>query len=149
MTLIKFKNSNPNSISNLPSFIGDFFNDFMNTDLVSRDVFKSMPAVNISETNDAYMLELASPGMRKEDFRIEVENGVMTISSGKKTENNTEDSRFTRREFSYSTFSRTFTLPEHVDTEGIAARYEQGILMISIPKKDEAKKKPVREITVS
>jgi len=149
MTLIKFKNSNPNQISNLPSFIGDFFNDFMNTELATRDVFKSMPAVNISETNDAYLLELASPGMRKEDFRIEVENGVMTISSERKMEDKTEDSRFTRREFSYSTFSRTFTLPEHVAMDGISAQYEQGILMITIPKKDEAKKKPVREITVS
>lgn len=150
MTLIKFNNGNSGPrFPYMPSFIGEMFNDFMNTDLVSKDVFKSVPAVNISENPEGYMLELAAPGMNKEDFKVEIENGILVISAEKKEEKSNENSKFTRKEFSYTSFSRTFTLPEQVNTERISAGYENGVLKLQLPKKEEAKQKPVREITVS
>lgn len=150
MTLIKFNNGNNSPrLPYMPSLLGELFNDFMNTDLVSKDVFKSVPAVNISETPEAYILELAAPGMNKEDFKVEIENGILSISTEKKEEKSSENNKFTRKEFSYTSFNRTFTLPEQVNTEAISAGYENGVLKLQLPKKDEAKQKPVREITVS
>ncbi len=148
MTLIKFNGSNNQRLPYFPT-IGELFNDFMNSDLVSKDVFKSVPAVNISENPEGFILELAAPGMTKNDFKIEVEKGVLSISAEKKDEKIDENSKFTRKEFSYSTFKRTFTLPEQVNTESISAGYESGVLKIQLPKREEAKQKPVREITVS
>lgn len=150
MTLIKFKNGGSNLDRPLiPSFIGDFFSDFMNTDLMTRDVFRSVPAVNISETPEKFMVDVAAPGMEKKDFKIEVENGILRISVEKKSEVTNEDQKFTRKEFSYTSFDRTFTLPEQVNAEAITAEYENGVLKLQLPKREEAKKKPVREITVS
>ena len=150
MTLIKFKNSDY-SDRNLfrPSVLGSFFNDFMNSDLMERNLFQSNPAVNITETNDKFIVELAAPGMKKEDFKIEVENKVLNIRAEKKDEKNEVNSRFIRREFSYSMFERSFTLPENVSNDAIAAEYEHGVLKLHIPKKDDAKQKPVREIAIS
>ncbi len=149
MTLIQLKNKNNNRIPAFPSFIGDFFNDFMSDELINRDVFKSIPAVNISESSDAFEVELAAPGMKKNDFKVAVENGVMTISAEKKAETKSEDSKFTRKEFSYQSFNRAFTLPEHVNADSIAAEYTNGILKLSLPKKAEAKQPAIREIAVS
>ena len=87
--------------------------------------------------------------MKKEDFKLAVENNVLSISSEKKEESKQENERYTRKEFSYSSFSRSFTMPEHVDTEAISAEYTNGVLKLTLPKKDEAKKKAVREISIS
>ena len=146
MTFIKLKNNTDRFP--FPSF-NEFFNDYLNTDLVAKNVFKSVPAVNISETTEGFSVELAAPGMNKEDFKIEVENGTLKISSEKKQESNVENKKFTRKEFSYSSFSRTFNLPEQVNTEAISASYENGVLKLQLPKRDEAKQKPVHQITVS
>ena len=142
--IYKFKNTD-----NLPSFLGNYFNDFMNSDLMAKNVFKTSPAVNISETPTGYVVEVAAPGMNKEDFKIEVEKGTLTIKSEKKEEKNDENNRYTRKEFSYSSFSRSFTMPDHVNADAITAEYDKGVLKIQLPKKEEAKQKPVREITVS
>jgi len=92
---------------------------------------------------------MSAPGLEKKDFKIELNNSVLTISSEKKVENETkDDQQFTRREFSYQSFSRSFNLPETVESEKIAAKYENGILSINIPKKEEAKPKPVKQIEI-
>lgn len=110
----------------------------------------SIPAVNIRETADGFEVEMAAPGMSKKDFRIELDNNVLTISSEKRTENEQKDGeRYTKREFSYQSFQRSFSLPkEVVDDEKIQARYEEGVLRLSIPKKEEAKPRPPKQISI-
>jgi HSP20 family protein len=110
----------------------------------------TIPSVNIKENDDEFEVELAAPGLVKSDFNIELNKDLMTISSEKKTENETnEGKQFARREFSYQTFSRSFYLPNSADAEKIKARYENGILKVSIPKKEEAKPRPAKQISIS
>lgn len=106
--------------------------------------------MNIKESTDAFEVELAAPGLEKKDFNIELNNDILTISSERKIENETkEGQQFARREFSYQSFSRSFTLPNTVDNDKIKAKYDNGILRVSIPKKEEAKPKPVKQIDIS
>lgn len=150
MTLIKFKNNNDvNGFPAFPDFFDRFFHDFISRDLHSRDVFQSLPAVNISETSDYYLLELTAPGMSKEDFKLEIENRKLVIRAELKEDKKDVNKNYTRREFSYSSFSRSFNLPDAVSADAISAEYKDGILKIILPKNDEAKKKPVKEIAVS
>jgi HSP20 family protein len=110
----------------------------------------TIPSVNIKENDDEFEVELAAPGLVKSDFNIELNKDLMTISSEKKTENETnEGKQFARREFSYQSFSRSFYLPNSADAEKIKARYENGILKVSIPKKEEAKPGPAKQISIS
>ncbi|MGA8854672.1 MAG: Hsp20/alpha crystallin family protein, partial [Christiangramia sp.] len=111
----------------------------------------SIPAVNIMETEDSFNVEVAAPGMNKEDFNIELDKDVLTISSEEKNENETTDKngRFTRKEFSYSTFKRAFSLPDSVDSAKISAAYNNGVLEIALPKKEEAKVQAKRLIDIS
>ncbi|WP_026704325.1 Hsp20/alpha crystallin family protein [Flavobacterium soli] len=109
---------------------------------------RSVPPVNIRETDNAYEVELSAPGNKKEDFNINVENDLLTISS-QFSENKTEEvGKYTRREFSFSAFQRSFTLPETVKDDDIKATYEDGILKITLPKKEEALPKPKRTIEI-
>ncbi|MFK7807209.1 MAG: Hsp20/alpha crystallin family protein [Saprospiraceae bacterium] len=110
----------------------------------------SMPAVNVKETNDHFELELAAPGFEKSDFNINIDKDVLTISSEQETKNEEteENGKFTRREFSYSSFQRSFNLPETVDSEKVSANYTNGILSIVIPKKEEEKPQPARKIEI-
>ncbi|MGB5436676.1 MAG: Hsp20/alpha crystallin family protein [Maribacter sp.] len=108
-----------------------------------------VPAVNIKENEKDFELELAVPGRKKEDFQIEVNENVLTISSETKSEENVDNENFTRREFSYTSFKRAFTLPETIDEEHIKATYEDGILTFNLPKKEEALPKPKRLIKLS
>lgn len=108
-----------------------------------------MPSLNIKENKDSFFVEVAAPGFEKFDFKIELNNDVLTISSEKKLSNEVKDGeRITKQEFSYQSFSRSFTLPELVDEEKIAAKYENGILAINIPKKEEAKPKSPKLISI-
>lgn len=132
-----------------------FFDDFFGKDILNfnqENLVKSQPAVNVKENEKEFSLEVAAPGLQKENFNIEVNEGILTISAETKTEKSETDekSRFTRREFSYSTFKRTFTLDEEsVDAENIVAKYENGILNISIPKKVKtAEEKKIKTISV-
>jgi HSP20 family protein len=110
----------------------------------------SIPAVNIKESDDNFLVEVAAPGKSKEDFNIELDNDVLTISAEEKKENKEEENgKFTRREFSYRTFKRAFSLPEMVETTKINASYEQGVLLIALPKKEEAKVQAKRMIEIS
>lgn len=110
----------------------------------------NVPAVNIKETDFNFEIELAAPGKTKEDFNIEIDHNVMTISSEQKEEKERveEDGRYTRKEFSYTSFRRSFTLPESVNTDSINATYENGLLQIKLPKREEALPKPKRLVEI-
>ena len=137
MTLVKF-NNNKGANALLPGFNDVFesvFNDtFFNDRMVTR-----VPAANISETKDHYHIELAVPGLQKQDFKLNIDRDVLNISVETQVENNEEGKRYSKREFSYSSFVRSFTLPDAADHNRIDAVYEDGILKIDIAKKEEAK----------
>lgn len=148
MSLVKRENY-------LPSWSG-FFNDFLSRDWYdwSNQNFSptntTIPSVNIKETENEFVVDMAAPGMDKEDFRINLNNNLLTISSEKQAESKqSEGKNFSRCEFSYQSFSRAFTLPAIVETDKITAKYENGILHVTIPKKDEARPKPLKQIKVS
>lgn len=134
-----------------------FFNRFLEGDLMDWNTSNfagnnmTMPAVNIRENKDEFIIDVAAPGMAKENFNINYENGRLTISSEKKDEREEKkEETFTRREFSYMSFQRAFTIPENVvDGEKIQAKYADGILHITLPKKDEVKPKPPKQIKIS
>ena len=126
----------------MPSVFDDFFKPWNNW--FENDFFngKSMnvPAVNITDNKDDFVVSLAVPGMKKDDFNIDVEGNMITISCNKEEKKEEKDSRYTRKEYNYSSFSRSFTLPDDVMNEKIEARYEDGVLKLMLPKKEEAKK---------
>ena len=136
--------------------ISKIFDDFFNTEIAEwakqnhSTTGTTIPAVNIKETDKAFEVEVAAPGMDKKDFKIEVDNNVLVISSEKQEEKegNDENGKYTRREFSYQSFQRSFTLPmDLIDDKKIEAKYKDGILNIIIPKKEETSK-PSRIIDV-
>jgi HSP20 family protein len=116
------------------SWLSDFFDNekFFDSDWVKN---RAMPAVNVKETDKNYEIEVSAPGRSKKDFNISAENGMLTISSEKKDEKETKEDDYTRREFSYSSFTRSFTLPENANEEEIKANYVDGILKLEIAKK--------------
>lgn len=136
----------------IPAVFDDMFKTdwFGNAPSVNR-IGTSIPAVNIKESDNGFEVEVAAPGKAREDFKIELNKDVLTISAEKPSENvsKDEDGKFTRREFSYSTFKRAFGLPETVDTEKIAANYKDGVLVISLPKREEAKMPAKRTIEIA
>jgi HSP20 family protein len=132
----------------LPEIFDEFFGKGFET--AFDDNFRStIPAVNIKEGDDQYTIEFAAPGMSKKDFKIDLHNNVMTVSSDKKVEDKEEKDNFMRREFRYSSFSRSFTLPDSVDSEKIKAKHDNGILSIAVPKKPEAVEKGPKQIEIS
>ncbi len=125
----------------------DFFDgDF---DIPSYRLGVNVPSVNVSETPKEFLLELAAPGLERKDFNVEVENHSLIISAEKKEEKKEIEGDFTRKEYSYDSFSRTFALPENVKEGNIDAKYENGILKVSIPKMKETPVKQAQKITVS
>ena len=100
---------------------------------------ENIPAVNIKEEEKSFVLELAAPGMKKEDFKINVEKNILTISAEVKTENEEKTDNYTRKEFGYNSFSRSFKISENILADNISAKYKDGILMLSLPKNEEAK----------
>ena len=109
----------------------------------------TLPAVNIRENERDYQLEIAVPGQKKEDFNIEVDDHVLTVSMESKKEEEVQEDTYTRKEFSYQSFKRAFTLPETVNEEHIQAAYTDGILKFTLPKKEEALPKPKRLIEIA
>ena len=138
-------------------FMPELFDDFLSRNLFDwgntnfSNSGTTLPAVNIRETNENFEVEMAAPGMNKEDFHILLEGNTLTITSEKSDDQEEkEGEKFSRREFRYQSFQRSFTLPKDVvDVEQINAKYENGILKLSIPKKEEAKQKPPRMINIS
>ncbi len=143
MTLMKSSNTL------LPGF---FFDDFFGRDWYRDEMSgATLPAVNIHEDGDAYHVELAAPGMNKKDFEVALEDQKLTVSCEKevKTEKDKKDGSYTKREFNYTSFERSFMLPKSVAEDKVSAEYKDGILHIRIPKKEEAKLKAARMIEIS
>lgn len=145
---------NVNSQNNFPSWsnwIDNFLNDdqmpLLNSLNFNRGI--TLPKVNILETADAYAVQMAVPGLKKSDFHIDLEEQLLSISADLQEEQNSSDAQYTRREFGYSSFKRTFSLPETVNDDQIEASYNDGILSILLPKKEEAKRKPAKTIKIS
>ena len=138
--IAKFRNNN---------LLDDFFNYGYSPRFVDNSFNHNTPAVNILEEKDEFKIEVAAPGLNKEDFEIELDNFVLTVSSKSENIKPKDNERFTMREFNYASFKRSFTLPKTVKTDKIKATHKDGILTISIPKKEEAIEKPVRQIAIS
>lgn len=144
-------NSNSNqNLQNLSTWLDDIFNRDVPSVFTSNfNTGITLPKVNIKETADAFMVEMAVPGQKKSDFQLDLDNQTLSISTERREENEHQEDNYTRREFGYSSFKRTFTLPESVNDEKINANYQDGILSILLPKKEEAKQKPARSIEIS
>lgn len=137
------------------SYVPSFFDRFWNNELMDWGLSNfsstntSLPAVNVKETDDEFVIEVAAPGMNKKDFKVNFKNNVLTISSERKTENKEKDDNYTRREFSYQSFQRSFTVADNVVLgDKITAKYDNGILHITLPKREEVKPQPEREIKI-
>lgn len=132
----------PNLVDELlgNDYLGEFFNGRTGI---------NAPAVNIIEGKDDFRIEVAAPGLEKKDFVVNLENNVLTISSEKESKKEENEGKVMRREFSYNSFKRSFTLPNTVEGDKITAEHKEGILYISIPKREEAKVKPPRQIAVA
>jgi HSP20 family protein len=135
--------------SNWPTLKGSLLSDFFDDDrFLTSPSFggKSLPAVNVKETDKAYEVELAAPGFNKTDFNISVDNGVLTVSAESKQETEKKEDNYTRREFGYASFTRAFSLPVNTNEDDIKAKYEEGILRLTVAKKslpEAASKKPI------
>ena len=149
MTLARLSNKwSPSS----PSWLDKFFEgDMMDWNTWNFSGNNStLPAVNVKESDNEYLIEVAAPGMKKEDLQVNYENGRLTISSEKKEESSKKGERINRREFYYQSFQRSFTIPEEqVNSEKIGARYEDGILFLTLPKREEVKPKPPKQIKIN
>lgn len=133
----------------MPFVFDEFFkpwNEWFDAGFTGRTM--NIPAVNITEQKDEFMVSLAVPGMKKDDFKIDVDGNMLTISSEMEENFEEKGKKFTRKEYNYSTFSRTFTLPEEINKEKIEAKYEDGVLKIALPRKEEAKKLTAKHIAV-
>ncbi|MDH7446977.1 Hsp20/alpha crystallin family protein [Aquimarina sp. 2201CG14-23] len=134
----------------LPFILDDIFNtDWFGGISGESKIGFNTPAVNVKENDNDFVIDLAAPGLVKEDFKIELDNEVLTISSEVKKESKEGKDNYTRKEFSYSTFKRSFTLPDTVNSVDILASYNHGILSVKLPKKEEAKVQPKRSIEIS
>lgn len=128
-------------------WLNDVFDSFFTDNGLRRSFFSKTPSVNISEKDNGFEVELATPGLKKEDFSISIEKDILTISAEKKEEKEVEDKKYSKREFNYTSFSRSFTLPENIDEESIDAKYENGILSISLTKKENTDTKKMIAIS--
>ncbi len=138
------------SLPSLASWMDDFFSrDFPSLFSQNFNSGFSVPKVNIKETAEYFEVTLAAPGLSKSDFKIDLDNQVLSISAEVNDEQMSEEERYTRREYNYSSFKRSFTLPDTVDADHITAQYTDGILVLHMPKREEAKKKPKRIIDIS
>lgn len=142
MTLIR------NSNELIPTFFDDFFGRdwFLNA---NENFSTTMPAVNILDNADNYEVEMAAPGMSKKDFKVELDNQLLTISYEKENEVKEDESKYTKREFFYNSFERSFTLPKTVESDKIKATYQDGLLKVMIPKLEVAKQKTSRLININ
>lgn len=149
MTLLKFKKEPASCMMDRSPFtFNELFNDFFDNALKQNSQSFTSPAVNIVETEENFKVELAAPGLKKEDFKISIDNEILSIGAERKEEKSDVSEKFTRKEFSFSSFKRSFTLPDFVDTEKISASYENGVMTLMLPKREEAKPKPAREIKI-
>jgi HSP20 family protein len=144
MTLVKFGNGQKNYPAN--PFFNDVFDSILNDRFIGDKLISRIPAVNIAENENEFHIELAAPGLKKEDFKINLDKNVLSVSADKKVEN-VEGTKFSKREYNYTSFTRSFTLPETVDHSKIDAEYTDGVLTLTVAKREEAKFQ-TREIAV-
>jgi len=137
MSLIKFNNGTKNH--GLSTGVNDIFESIFNDSFFSDRMMARVPAVNVSETADQYLIEMAAPGLSKEEFKINLERNLLTVSAEQQKKTEDSDKRYNKREFSYTSFVRSFALPDSADDANIQAEYRDGILHISVAKKEEAK----------
>lgn len=138
MALVKFNPSNNKKNSLIPGFI-DVFDSVLDDTFFSDRMMTRVPAVNISESKENYHIELAAPGLKKEDFKLSLERNVLSISVEKTNQDTQQERNYNKREFSYTSFVRSFTLPDSADENSIEAKYNDGVLGIDIAKREEAK----------
>ena len=152
MTLVKWKRPLENGQANRPvmynSPLTGLFNNIWGDDFLTGEYAQFVPAVNVAEDEQHYSVELSAPGFEKNDFKIELNEGVLTVSGKHQTQKEVKEKNFSRKEFNYGSFQRSFSLPEEINEEAIDAKYENGILTIALPKKEESKK-PAKEIKIS
>lgn len=147
MALVKADRDGDRALMDRQAGIPSLFNDILNDFWAPRES-QWMPAVNITERAEEYVIDLAVPGMEKKDFRVEVDNGLLTVSGERREENKSEGDVYTRREFHYGSFRRSFTLPDGADGEKTSASYKNGVLTITVGKREEAKRKPKKQIDI-
>ncbi len=138
MTLLKRRDKDVGT--NVPNLFEDFFGSDLFDRLGAMSGGSNLPSVNIRDQKDRYSIEVAAPGLNKDDFNVEIDEGALTISSSKEASDEQKEGDYTRREFNYTAFQRTFTLPDTVKEDDISAEYEDGVLYINIPKKEEEKR---------
>jgi HSP20 family protein len=136
MTLVKFNEGKSRSSLMRPGF-DDIFESIMNDSFLSDRMVSRVPAVNISETDGHYHIELAAPGLKKDDFKVNLDRDVLTISAEQHSEH--DDKKYNKREYSYSSFVRSFTLPDSADDDNIEAKYTDGVLKINVAKREDAR----------
>ena len=150
MSLIEWKK--PTSLFptiNFPNLVDNIFrdDDFFDGRWLAREM--TVPSVNVKENKESFNLEIAAPGMKKSDFKLEVKDGALVISAETKDEKEEKGEHYTRKEFNYSAFSRSFWLPENVKTDAIKAQYNDGILKVTVPRKELKKETPVKQISIA
>lgn len=148
MTLVKFNSDKNNNQRGLVPSINNVFDSIFTDSFFNAREATMVPAVNISETADQYQIELAAPGLSKEDFKVNLERKMLSIAVHQEQSTEQDNRNYSRREFNYNSFTRSFTLPDSADEHAIQAKYNDGILHIHIPKKEEAKLL-TRQISIS
>jgi HSP20 family protein len=148
MTHLKFQREVPSTGRNMFPTVNHLFSDIMDG-MIPSDYRKwNVPAVNILENDSNFEIKLAAPGMKKQDFRINIEENNLVVSASATEQSQDKNERFTRKEFSFASFSRSFALPENANIDAIQAQYENGIMNIVIPKQEPTKPK-VKEVTIA
>jgi HSP20 family protein len=132
-----------------PNLVNMFFNKELMDEHFVPAYQGTAPAVNVAESAEGYRIEVAAPGLQKSNFKLNLDQNRLSISAEKENKAEETNEKYTRREFSYSSFQRTFTLPTTVDSEKINATYTDGVLYVEIPKREEAKVKPARSIEIA
>ncbi|MDC0479661.1 Hsp20/alpha crystallin family protein [Flavobacteriaceae bacterium] len=143
MRIVKYNNNNNNKV--FPSLMNEFFNDDFRMNVINNN--HSVPSVNSIENDNSFEIDLAVPGMKKDDFTIQLNDKVLVISS--ENTNSVENNSMSLNEFNYSSFQRSFTVPETVELDKIKANYKNGILKVKLPKKKDSITKPNRVIDIS
>ena len=132
-----------------PSYLNGFFGKDLFNEINTPAFSGSVPAVNVIENQEGFRIEVAAPGLSKSDFTLNLEKNQLTISAQKEKVEEETNEKYTRREFKFNSFQRTFTLPNSIDGDKIEANYSEGILSVALPKREEAKEKPARQIEIA
>lgn len=149
MKLTRFNNGHRQQPTTTNSIFDNFFNeDFFKPFYTDRPAFQTRPSVNIVELADVFRIEVAAPGLVKDDFKVNLDKETLTISVTKETAQTEETESYKHREFNYASFERSFRLPKSIDTANISGKYENGVLTVTLPKLEEAKEKPARDIAI-